>query len=262
MYDYYSLQKTDKSDSFVPSDNMSINGIPLNELVEGYMHLTVTGRGIIGQRIETEGIRGRRGVWVDDVSDPERELEIKYRLQASTSEELRERFAKLNKVLRTESDSGYLEITFKDEPDYVYYGFLVDADSIEETNLSPISKFTLLIPDGYKKKKAQSSTGLISLVDASQVLPDKIVVQATGTVNQIQIINGNKILDFKGSYASGTDIIITYDSDEVTATYGGRNMLSELQLYSPLETFYLKNGDTVTVKNGTLKQITWRDERL
>lgn len=262
MYNFVDTNTNQLADSLIPSDNMSINGTPLNELVDGYTHLTVTGRGIIGQRVKTQEIRGRRGVWVDDISDPERELEIKYRLEAQTSEELRERFATMNKVLRTVAENGFLEITFKDEPDYIYYGYLLNAEDIEETKLSLISKFTLLVPDGYKKKKAQSSTGLISLVDAIQVLPEKIVVQATGTVNQIQIINGDKILDFKGSYSAGSDIIITYGSDEVTATYSGRNILSELQLYSPLETFYLKNGDRVTAKNATIKQISWRDERL
>ena len=78
MYNYASLKKVDRTiTAFEPSDNMSINDVPLNQLVEGYRHLTVTGRGLLGQSVKTSSVPGRRGVWVEDVSDDERVLEIK-----------------------------------------------------------------------------------------------------------------------------------------------------------------------------------------
>ena len=244
-----------------PVDNMSINGVPLNQLVEGYRHLTVTGRGLLGQSVKTTSVPGRRGVWVEDVSDDERVLEIKYQLEAKTSADMRDKFAKLNRILRTLASSGYLEITFKDEPTYTYYGYFSGADGIEEKSLSVVSKFTLIVPDGYKKKNAQNSTGLISLVDALEVLPESITVTPTGIVNQVQIINGAKILSFAGSYSTGKDIVVTFGDEEVTATYNGRSILSELERFSPLEQFTVKNGDRITARNATVKNVVWRDER-
>lgn len=261
MYDFKDTTARNQSDSFTPSDNMSINGIPLNQLVEGYRHLTVTGRGLLGQSVKTSSVPGRRGVWVEEISDDERILEIKYQLEAKSSAEMRDKFAKLNRILRTLASSGYLEITFKDEPTYTYYGYFSGADDIEEKSLSIVSKFTLIVPDGYKNKNAQNSTGLISLVDALEVLPESITVTPTGTVNQVQIINGAKILSFSGSYAAGKDIVVTFGADEVTATYNGRSILSELERFSPLEQFTVKNGDTITAKNATVKNVVWRDER-
>lgn len=99
MYNYASLKKVDGTiTAFEPSDNMSINGVPLNQLVEGYRHLTVTGRGLLGQSVKTTSVPGRRGVWVEDVSDDERVLEIKYQLEARTSADMRDKFAKLNRI--------------------------------------------------------------------------------------------------------------------------------------------------------------------
>ena len=135
MYGYSKLEKNNNITAFEPSDNMSINGTPLNQLVEGYTHLTVTGRGLLGQTIKKSSVPGRRGVWVEDVSDDERQLEIKYKLEADTSSKMRDKFAKLNKILRTHASSGFLEITFKDEPEYVYYGYFSGADDIEEKKL-------------------------------------------------------------------------------------------------------------------------------
>ena len=261
MYGYSKLEKNNNITAFEPSDNMSINGTPLNLLVDGYTHLTVTGRGLLGQTVKKSSVPGRRGVWVVDVSDDERQLEIKYKLEADTSSKMRDKFAKLNKILRTHASSGFLEITFKDEPEYVYYGFFSGADAIEEKSLSIISKFTILVPDGYKKKQAQNSIGPIALSDALEVLPESITVTPTGTVNQVQIINGTKVLSFSGSYVAGKDLVITFGNEEVTAVYNGRNILSELERFSPLEQFTVKNGDTITAKNATVKRVVWRDER-
>ncbi|CRH93492.1 Uncharacterised protein [Chlamydia trachomatis] len=127
--------------------------------------------------------------------------------------------------------------------------------------MSVVSKFTLLVPDGYKKKNAQESTGLVSLSDALEVLPEQIVITPTGTVNQVQVINGSKVLSFSGSYVADKDITITFGGDEVTAIYNGRSILSELERFSPLEIFTVKNGDTITAKNAVIKKVVWRDER-
>lgn len=265
MYNYASLNKTNEGvDTFSPVDNMSINGTPLNELVEGYRHLTVNGRGLVGQTVKTTSVPGRRGVWVDDYSDNERELEIKYKLEANTSSEMRDRFAKLNKVLRDQNVEGDgLIIQFADEPDYYYRGYFVEADDIEETSLSIISKFRIIVPDGYKKKAADFSTGPIHLTDAEEVLPQFIsVVINKENVDTVQIANDDKILSFTGSYARGKEIIVDWNDDEITATYDGRNILHELERFSPLETFKVRDGDVITAINADVKSVVWRDERL
>lgn len=262
MYNYASLGKLDREVATLePSDNLIINGQPLNSLIEGYRHLTVTGRGLLGQNVSTTKVPGRRGVWVDSFTDEERTLEIKYRLTAETSAQIRDKFAKLNKILRTHAPSGFLEVSFQDEPEYIYYGYFNGADSFEETSLSIVSKFSLIIPDGYKKKRPQSSTGPISLVDALEVLPDSITVTPTKVTNQLQIVNGSKVLSFAGTYTPGKDIVISFDPDEIKITFGGRNILSELERFSPLENFTVRNGDTITAVNATVKRVVWRDER-
>lgn len=261
MYTFKEATRGASQELAPPVDNMSINGIPLNELIDGYRQLTVTGRGLLGQSVKTTEVVGRRGVWVDTVSDDERVLEIKYQLTARTSSELREQFTKLNRILRTYASSGFLEVRFADEVDFIYYAYYAGSESIEEDSLSVVSKFTLLVPDGYKKKNAQESTGLVSLSDALEVLPEQIVITPTGTVNQVQVINGSKVLSFSGSYVADKDITITFGGDEVTAIYNGRSILSELERFSPLEIFTVKNGDTITAKNAVIKKVVWRDER-
>lgn len=262
MYGYSKLEKHNDIVAIEPSDNMSINGTPVNEIVDGYRQLSVSGRGLVGQEVKTTSIAGRRGVWVEDISEPSRVLEIKYQLEAKTSEELREKFDKLNLFLRTTNNgSKTLEVTFKDEPNFTYYAIFSGADSFEENSKSIVSRFSLLVPDGYKKSQLKTSTGIIELTGAFEVMPEKIVVTTTKTTDTVRITNGRQTISFTGAYDANQDITILFETEEVKALYKNRSILSELDLFSDFENFKVRNRDTISATNATVKEVKWRDER-
>lgn len=263
MYGYSKLEKHNENVAFEPSDNMTINSIPIHQVVQGYRQLTVSGRGLVGQTVKTTSIAGRRGVWVEDISEPERILEIKYQLTADSSSDLRIKFNRLNEFLRSVSNgSEMLEVSFKDEPDYIYYAIFNGADAIEENALTVVSRFSLLVPDGFKKKRAQTSTGRIRLEDAKTVTPVSITVTTSKPTNEVKITNGRQTISFTGIYEGAQDIVIEFLQDEVKATYKDRSILSQLDLFSDLENFKVKSFDTITATNATVKEVVWRDERL
>lgn len=261
MYGYSRLEKNNDIVAFEPSDNMSINGTPVNEIVDGYRQLSVSGRGLIGREVKTTSIAGRRGVWIEEISEPSRVLEIKYQLEAETSEKLREKFDKLNLFLRTTNSSNLLEVTFKDEPNFTYFAIFSGADNFEENSKTIVSRFSLLIPDGYKKSRLKDSNGQIELSGAFEVTPEKIVVTTTKTTNTVRITNGRQTISFTGAYDTNQDITILFGTDEVKALYKNRSILSELDLFSDFENFKVRNRDTVSATNATVKEVKWRDER-
>ena len=261
MYGYSKLEKHNDIVAIEPSDNMSINGRPVNEIVDGYRQLSVSGRGLIGREVKTTSIAGRRGVWIEEISEPSRVLEIKYQLEAKTSEELREKFDKLNLFLRTTNSSNLLEVTFKDEPNFTYFAIFNGADNFEENSKSIVSRFSLLVPDGYKKSRLKNSIGQIELTGAFEVMPEKIVVTTTKTTNVVRITNGRQTISFTGAYDANQDITILFETNEVKAIYKGRSILSELDLFSDLENFNVRNRDTVSATNASVKEVKWRDER-
>lgn len=261
MYGYSRLEKHNDIVAFEPSDNMSINGTPVNEIVDGYRQLSVSGRGLVGQEVKTTSIAGRRGVWIEDISEPSRVLEIKYQLEAETSEALREKFDKLNLFLRTSNSSNLLEVTFKDEPDFTYFAIFSGADSFEENTKSIVSRFSLLVPDGYKKSRLKTSVGQIELSGAFEVTPEKIVVTTTKTTNTVRVTNGRQTISFTGAYDANQDITILFEAEEVKALYKNRSILSELDLFSDFENFKVRNRDTISATNATVKEVKWRDER-
>lgn len=261
MYGYSRLEKHNDIVATTPSDNMSINGRPVNDIVDGYRQLSVSGRGLIGREVKTTSIAGRRGVWIEEISEPSRVLEIKYQLEAKTSEELREKFDKLNLFLRTTNSSNLLEVTFKDEPNFTYFAIFNGADNFEENSKSIVSRFSLLVPDGYKKSRLKESVGQIELTGAFEVMPEKIVVTTTKTTNTVRVTNGRQTISFTGAYDVNQDITILFETNEVKALYKGRSILSELDLFSDLENFKVRNLDTVSATNARVKEVKWRDER-
>lgn len=263
MYGYSKLEKHNENVAFEPSDNMMKNRIPINQVIQGYRQLTVTGRGLVGQSVKTTSIAGRRGVWIEDISEPERVLEIKYQLTAESSAELREKFNLLNEFLRNGADeNNLLEVSFKDEPDYYYYAIFNGADAIEENALTVVSRFSLLVPDGFKKTRAQTSTGEISIASGLEVTPVSITVTTSKVTDTVKITNGRQKISFTGTYEANKDIVIEFKQDEVKATYKNRSILSELDLFSDLENFKVRNFDNITATNATVKKVVWRDERL
>ena len=120
----------------------------------------------------------------------------------------------------------------------------------------------MLVPDGFKKSKAKKSTGIISISSRFEVTPVSITVTTLKATNTVKIISGKQIISFTGAYAENKDIVIEFKQDEVKATYEGRSILSELDLFSDLENFKVKNLDIITATNARVKEVVWRDEKL
>lgn len=256
MYHYKSFNERGGYDKQYASTEMFINGDSLSSLIDGYRHLTVSGRGIIPIKHQVEDIPFRAGGWISESHEEVRVLTIRYQLIADSSYQLRDRFELLNRYLE-----GELEINFYDEMDYTYYGFLSGADEIEENSNAIVSSFSIIVPDVYKFKDSKSSDGIIRLGNNRPVTPTKITVTPTSVVNELSIHNGDLTIGFEGAYDPSSDLAVEWSQEEVTAFYQGRNVLNELQDFMDLENFLLNDGGVITGTNCVIKSVEWRDKR-
>lgn len=239
----------------MPSDAMKVNGEYLESLVDGYQQLVVSGRGIMAQEVEHLQIPGKDGAHLVRTYTSPRILTIQYKLEANTSEELRTLYNALNGVLR-----GALDLTFDDEPEWHYYGVLNTSDSPTENALSVVSSFTILCVDPYAYSEVKTSNPVV-LEYADAVLPKKITVKGANKDN-IKISNGVDDLTIFGGHTTSDTIVIEWNSEEVTVKKNGSNALTSLGWLSVPEMFYLTNGAQITVTNGTLSSVEWRDRKL
>lgn len=239
----------------MPSDAMKVNGRYLESLVDGYQQLVVSGRGILPQEVEQVQIAGRDGAHLVRAYTSPRILTIQYKVDANSSEELRTQYNALNGVLR-----GSLDITFDDEPSWHYYGVLNTSDSPPENTLSVVSSFTILCVDPYAYSNVKTNNP-VALEYADAVLPKKITVKGANKDN-IKISNGVDELMIFGGHTTTDTIVIEWTHEEVTVKKNGNNALTSLSWLSVPESFYLTNGARVTVTNGTLSRVEWRDRKL
>lgn len=255
MYEFTDLKVTTNQTLKLASDCMSVNGEYLETLIKGYRQLYVSGRGLVSRKVKRDDVPRRAGSWFNYAQDEERIIRVTFKLEAPTSDELRERYWQLNKLLRPNGD--FLKLKFRDELDYTYKAVFMEGDDIPEQALSVIDKLVLVCPNSYKYKEIKSSSGTVNSSDWIEL------IEITGTVKSstrtIDITNGRETIHLKGNYASGDKIVIHF-GDEISITKNGNNILHELQLHSPLEFFDMKNGECIT-SNELDIQFKWREHR-
>ena len=246
-----------------PSDNMKIEGVYLDELIDGYRQLSVGGRSLFSRDNQvTELPNG--GVWINNSRLPARIITVKYQLKADTSESLRQKYLTLNSFLNGFDADNLAEIRFDDENEWSYYGLLNETqqDKLED-RLALVSEFNLLIPQPHKQKDLQSTTGRIDLKYVDKVNPTLIQINPTGTVNEIEITNGHgERIKLIGSYTQGSPITIKWNDYDIEIIYRERNHLMDLAYLSFPEEFYLRDGDSVRVTGASLQKVEWREKAL
>lgn len=258
MYDYISFKPNQKEVTLTPSDNLNINGTPLNELVDGYQQLSVSGRGILSDTPNTTPVPMRDGVWFNYTQTEPRTLTIQYQLEAKTSEELRLRFNALNKALRTGQET--LDVTFDDESEWHYYAYLSNGGNFTENKLVIVSEFELFCPSSFAYKTAESGT-TVNLEYADEVLPERIeLVAESGDTVELVNTKGDRLV-FNGSYASGQRLELVYHKDHISFERDGLNITTDLAMFSFPETLTFRDGDTLSVTGAMLSLIEWRDKK-
>ncbi|MGF3112462.1 distal tail protein Dit [Facklamia sp. P9177] len=242
-----------------PSDNLAINGQYIDDIIPGYRQIYTAGRGLVDREVDTQPIPLYDGVWVNYYQDRERIIEIGFILAAHSNEELRESLTKLNDLLRQED----LTLIFDDEKDWYYNAIYTKASLPEETDLTLVGSILFLCPKPRKRRVTISeNTNTITEEVYKQTTPKTIIANVTKTTNHVEIINGGQRIVLDGAYDAGKDITIDFSGDEVSITYEGRLINSDLALHSDLEFFYIKKGDIITGNGVTITKVTWRNEAL
>ncbi|WP_419775189.1 distal tail protein Dit [Ignavigranum ruoffiae] len=262
MYNYSKIAPDGRTNYAYPSDDMLINGNSLSDLIDGYRQLHVAGRGVVGMKPHLTEVPGRAGAFFNYTQDDIRELKITFKLEAKSSDELRDKYERLNAILRGVNADGYLPIKFADEPSWSYFGVLSDAKDAPEQGLQVIDEFEILCPNPYKKHDVQSSKGKVELYHAKEVNPLTIEGEVLTTVSAIGFKVGTKQIVFMGSYKVGQKVKFEWTTEEFKAIVAGSSIMHELANFHIPETFTVKHDDVVEPIGFRLDKVTWQDERL
>lgn len=139
----------------LPSEAMNFNGFFLEDLVPGYRTLSVVGRELAPTEIQSYQLGIRDGMRHVYARIPERELTVKFKVEANSNETFRDSFNRLNVALFTEKD---VQIWFNDEPEMLWSGSKSDIDAVPEGLNRVVGTFTILLNNPYKYTRSDATS--------------------------------------------------------------------------------------------------------
>ena len=237
----------------LPTEAMSYNGVFLENEIDGYRTLSVTGRELMESEVTDQEIDGMDGSYYRYKTTPARTITVKYQLRARGSREFRDAFNKMNKLLSGEQ----VKVIFNDESDKYFIGTKTSNTQVDGGSNNVIGEIEIYCSDPCKysttEKEFTASDGALNIVNEGTV-PVSIDYDITtasetgyiGLVSEEGIMQYGKIEELDGE---------TYKQSEWLAS---------------IDDFYKCNDDTGGTDvmhptygtNGTLAEHTWFDKKF
>lgn len=231
----------------LPSVAMEFNGTIIENEIEGYRTLKVSGRETISNELVVESVH-EGGITLDSHL-PSRSIQITYEMKAETNELFQEQYKALRKLLTTDEE---VPIKFADEPTTVYFGRLSAFGDVPDDKNHIVSTLIIHCDSPYKFGDLVATSGVVSIDTFYKTYPERIVLNVPTTRNNIEIRNGTERITATGTFNAGSTVVVKFEKEEVTMTVNGVEATYMIDLQSDLENFQLRQGQSVTSPHGTL----------
>ena len=239
--------------SNLPSEAMNFNGKFLENEINGYRTLTVSGRELIGSEYKVKDVEGLDGtIWKEKYLKP-RTITVKYQINASSNKEFRDAYNKMNLLLSGEQ----VKIYFNDENDKYFIGTKTSNTQVDGGSNNVIGEIEIYCSDPRKysttEKEFTATDGVLNIVNEGTV-PVSVDYDITttsetgyiGLLSEEGIMQYGKIEELDGE---------TYKQSEWLAS---------------IDDFYKCNDDIGGTDvmhpsygtNGTLAEYTWFDKKF
>lgn len=237
----------------LPTEAMSYNGVYLENEIDGYRTLSVTGRELMESEVTDQEIDGMDGSYYRYKTTPARTITVKYQLRARGSREFRDAFNKMNKLLSGEQ----VKVIFNDESDKYFIGTKTSNTQVDGGSNNVIGEIEIYCSDPCKysttEKEFTAIDSVLNIVNEGTV-PVSIDydIQTTSETGYIGLVSENGIMQYgKIEELDGE----TYKQSEWLAS---------------IDDFYKCSDDIGGTDvmhpsygtNGTLAEHTWFDKKF
>lgn len=200
----------------LPTEAMSYNGVYLENEIDGYRTLSVTGRELMKSEVTDQEMDGMDGSYYKYKTTPTRTITVRYQLLARGSREFREAYNKMNKLLSGEQ----VMIIFNDESDKYFIGTKTSNTQVDGGSNNVIGEIEIYCTDPRKysttEKEFVATDGVLNIVNEGTV-PVSIDydITATSETGYIGLVSENGIMQYgKIEELDGE----TYQRSELLAT--------------------------------------------
>lgn len=187
MYNFIDVNEA--SGSVLPSEALKLNGEYIENLIDGYRTLNVSGREALSPDIDYFDVGSRDGATMKNKRYPERIIIVTYQLIADSSESFREKYNQLGKILNVEN----AEMIFNDEPDKYFTGTPSAIGDINPGRNAVVGQieFTCFDPFKYSVVEYEATPDL----DESAVLIDYNGTYKSFPVLEADFFNESEVAD-------------------------------------------------------------------
>lgn len=229
----------------LPTEAMSYNGVYLENEIDGYRTLSVTGRELMESEVTVQEIDGMDGSYYRYKTMPARTITVRYQLLARGSREFRDAFNKMNKLLSSEQ----VKVIFNDESDKYFIGTKTSNTQVDGGSNNVIGEIEIYCSDPRKysttEKEFTATDGVLNIVNEGTV-PVSVDYDITttsetgyiGLVSEKGIMQYGKIEELDGETYKQSEWLASIDdfykcSDDIGGTdvmhpsYGTNGMLAE-----------------------------------
>lgn len=251
MYSFKDLKKATGTETVqLPSVAINFNGKQLDTEIEAFRTLKVSGRETIPVELETVDVRN--GSLILDERLPHREMLVTYLMSSESNTAFQNDFKALRKLLTSNDE---VPITFKDEPNTVYFGRLADFETVDDDSNTVVSTFKIICPSPFKYSNAVTTTGEVTINTFYPTQPDSITLTIGTTVNKMQIEHNGYTISATGTFNAGAEVVLRFNKEDMTMTVNGVDATYMIDLNSDFENFELKQGQSVTSSQGTISLV-------
>lgn len=256
MYDFKDTTiQAEAGSNPLPAEAMQINGEYIENLIDGYRTLYVTGRELLESDITEIQIGTADGSDYQSKRNTPRTITVGYQLLSASPEEFREKFNELSRIL----DQEQARLVFYDEPDKYFIGTKSEVGEVGSGKLNVTGEFSFYCCDPYKHSMTEKTF---------QAKLNNGVMEATIYNDGTEECAVNYTIEHK--HENGyVGIVSEYGAmqygkiDEIDSETLQRS--EELFRYSnPTEFGAMTNGQGVLTedfpKNGTWRTVTYQDK--
>lgn len=237
----------------LPTEAMSYNGVYLENEIDGYRTLSVTGRELMESEVTDQEIDGMDGSYYRYKTTPARTITVRYQLLARGSREFRDAFNKMNKLLSGEQ----VKVIFNDESDKYFIGTKTSNTQVDGGSNNVIGEIEIYCSDPCKysttEKEFTATDGVLNIVNEGTV-PVSVDYDITttsetgyiGLVSEEGIMQYGKIEELDGETYKQSEWLASIDD-----FYKCKDDIGGTDVMHP------SYGT-----NGTLAEHTWFDKKF
>lgn len=249
MYEFIDIDGQQSVENVLPSAAMNFNGLFIENEIEGYRTLTVSGRESIG--VELTSHSTQTGSLTTNKLLPSRTLVVKYLLKEQDNYSFQKKFKQLRKYLSSKSE---VEIYFADEPDAFYFGQLSEMSEVPaETNFA-VGTFSIHCDSPYKFGNLNQTNGSVTIDTFYETQPELVRLTLTSANSIVKVTNGKQAIQLNGNFSASD--VIEIDVQEGTVIRNGVDHTYTVALNSDFENFMIEEGQTVSSQQGSLTLFT------